>query len=81
MPPTASAAVARTGPAMPGIAGPASVTTANGSTARAAPRNCTAVAATGSRPASSRVCATVNIADTSREASTSTSPAVLAPPP
>jgi hypothetical protein len=73
--------VARIGPAAPGTDGRPSVTAANGSTARAAPRNCTAVAATGSRPASSRVCATVNTADTSSDASTSASPAALAPPP
>jgi hypothetical protein len=58
-----------------------SVTTANGSTASAAPRNCAAVAAMGSRPRSRRVCATVKVADTSSDTSTSASPAVLAPPP
>jgi hypothetical protein len=63
------------------MAGMPSVTAANGSTASAAPRNCTAVAATGSRPRSSRVCATVKAADTSSDTSTSASPAVLAPPP
>jgi hypothetical protein len=73
--------VARTGPAAPGTAGRPSVTAANGSTARAAPRNCTAVAATGSLPTSSRVCATVNMADTSKDTSTNASPAALAPPP
>jgi hypothetical protein len=57
------------------------VTAANGSTANAAPRNCTAVAATGSRPRSSPVCATVNAADTSSDTSTSASPPALAPPP
>jgi len=81
VPPAARAAVARTGPAVPGIAGPASVTAANGSTARAAPRNCTAVIAIGSRPRSSRAWATVNVADSISDASTSASPAVVAPPP
>ena len=81
MPPAARAAVAATGPSAGGAAGMPSVTAANGSTASAAPRNCTAVAAMGSWPRSSRVCATVNVADTSSDASTSASPAVLAPPP
>jgi hypothetical protein len=58
-----------------------SVIAAKGSAARAAPRNCTAVVATGSRPSSSRVCATVNVADTSSDARTSASPVALAPPP
>ncbi len=73
--------MASTGPAAAGTDGRPSVRAANGSTASAAPRNCTAVAATGSLPSSSRVCATVNTADTSRDASTSASPTVLAPPP
>ena len=58
-----------------------SATTENGSTARAAPRNCTAVTATGSRPRSSRSCATVNVADSSSDASTRPSPPTVAPPP
>jgi hypothetical protein len=53
----------------------------NGSAARAAPRNCTAVTATGSRPRSSRTCPTVNVADSSSETSTRPSPAGEAPPP
>jgi hypothetical protein len=73
--------VARAGAAVPGSAGTPSATAANGSTATAAPRNCTAVVATGSRPRSIRDCPTVNVADTSSDASTSASPAVLAPPP
>jgi hypothetical protein len=81
VPPAVSAAVARTGPGPVTAGGIPSVSAATGSTARAAPRNCTAVAATGSWPRSSRVCATVKTADTSSDASTSTSPAVLAPPP
>jgi hypothetical protein len=81
VPPAARAAVARTGPAVTGMAGRASVTAANGSTARAAPRNCTAVIAIGSRPRSSRAWATVNVADSSSDANTSASPAALAPPP
>jgi len=39
------------------------------------------VTATGSRPGSSRPCATVNAADSTSEASTSPSPRTLAPPP
>jgi len=81
VPPAARAAVASTGPAVPGMAGPASLTAASGSTARAAPRNCTAVTAIGSRPRSSRAWATVNVADSSNDARTSASPAALAPPP
>jgi hypothetical protein len=54
---------------------------AKGSTASAAPRNCTAVTATGSRPRSSRTCATVNVADNSTDASTRASPPAVAPPP
>jgi hypothetical protein len=73
--------VASTGPAVTGTAGSGSVNAANGSAASAAPRNCTAVVATGSRPASTRVCATVNAADSSSDTSTSASPVVLAPPP
>jgi hypothetical protein len=53
----------------------------NGSTARAAPRNCTAVTAIGSRSRSSRACATVNVADISSDPSTRASPAAEAPPP
>ena len=72
---------ATTGPSVGGAAGLPSVTAANGSAARAAPRNCTPVVATGSRPFSSRVCATVNVADTTSEATTRASPVALAPPP
>jgi len=55
------------------------VTAATGRTASAAARNCTAVTATGSRPRSSRVCATVNVADVSSDASTRPSPPTVAP--
>ncbi len=54
---------------------------AKGTTARAAPRNWTAVTAIGSRPRSSRTWPTVNVADSSREASTKPSPVSEAPPP
>jgi hypothetical protein len=76
-----SPATASATPALPGVPGSRSVNPANGSTASAAPRNCTAVTATGSRPRSSRPCATVNTADTTSEASTTPSPPTLAPPP
>ena len=73
--------MARTAPGWWGAAGAPSAIAENGSTARAAPRNCTAVTATGSRPRSSRPCATVNVADSSSDASTRPSPAAVAPPP
>ena len=53
-------------PALPGKAGIPSRATATGSMAAAAARNCTAVTATGSRPRSRPVCATVNVADISK---------------
>ena len=81
MPKAARTATAATGPSPGGAAGLPSVSAANGSAARAAPRNCTPVVAIGSRPFSSRVCATVNVADSASDATTSASPAVLAPPP
>jgi hypothetical protein len=69
-------------PAAPaGTGGTPSVSAAIGSAPRAAPRNCVAVTATGSRPASRRPCPTVNAADSSTEASTSPSPRGVAPPP
>jgi hypothetical protein len=52
-----------------------------GSVPSAAPRNCTAVTATGSRPVSRRPWATVTVADSTSEASTRPSPASDAPPP
>jgi hypothetical protein len=81
VPPTARTATAATGPRPGAAAGKPSVTAANGSVARAAPTNCTPVTATGSRPFSSPVCATVNVADSASDATTSASPAMLAPPP
>jgi hypothetical protein len=81
VPPTARAAVARTAPGPCGAAGAPSVSAANGSAASAAPRNCTAVTATGSRPRSSRPWATVNVADSSSDTSTRPSPRAVAPPP
>ncbi len=81
VPPTASATTARTGPGPAGTAGAPSVQTANTSAASVAPRNCTAVTAAGSRPVSSRPCATVTVAEMSSEASTSSSPRSVAPPP
>jgi hypothetical protein len=72
--------VARTAPGPCGAAGmPAAAE--NGSAARAAPRNCTAVTAIGSRPRSRPACATVNVADSSSDRSTRPSPAAEAPPP
>ena len=73
--------MASTAPGSWGAAGAPSASTENGSTARAAPRNCTAVTATGSRPRSRRPCATVNVADSSSDASTRPSPTAVAPPP
>src|ERR1700759_3554634 len=64
-----------------GAGGRPSATPAYTSAARAAPRNCTAVTATGSRPCSSRVWPTVNVAEISSESITSPSPRVEAPPP
>jgi hypothetical protein len=84
VPASASAATASTGPDPMGPAGAAgapSATTVKASAPSAAPRNCTAVTATGSRSASSRPCATVNVADSSTETSTSPSPPTVAPPP
>ncbi len=73
--------MASTAPGAGGAGGAPSVITENGSTARAAPRNCTAVTATGSRPRSRPPWATVNVADSSSDASTRPSPAAVAPPP
>jgi hypothetical protein len=72
---------AATAPGAGGAGGAPSVIIENGSTARAAPRNCTAVTATGSRPRSRPPWATVNVADSSSDASTRPSPAAVAPPP
>jgi hypothetical protein len=81
VPTVASPATASTAPAPPGAAGMPSAVTATGSMASAAPANCTAVTAIGSRPGSSRACATVNPADSSSDASTRASPLGVAPPP
>jgi len=81
VPASASAAVASTGPGRAGIAGAPSAITLKASAPSAAPRNCTAVTATGSRPGSSRAWATVNVADNSSESSTRPSPPRVAPPP
>jgi hypothetical protein len=81
VPASASATTASTGPGRAGTAGAPSATRVKARAPSAAPRNCTAVTATGSRPGSSRACATVNVADSTSEASTSPSPAMLAPPP
>jgi hypothetical protein len=81
VPPAVSATTARTDPGPAGTAGPPSVITLKASAPVAAPRNCTAVTATGSRAGSRRACATVNVADTSSEASTRPSPPSVAPLP
>ena len=81
VPPATSTTTASTGPAPPGAAGAPSEMAATGSAASAAPRNCTAVTATGSRPASRRPWATVTVADKRSDASTRPSPAEVAPPP
>jgi len=80
VPPAVSPIRASAGPADAGAAG-RPLTSAAGTAASAAPRNCTAVTAAGSRPGSSRSWATVNPAETSSEASTSRSPDSAAPPP
>ncbi len=64
-----------------GAGGMPSVSALNGAVARAAPRNCTAVTAIGSRPRSSRVWPTVKTAESSTEPSTMPSPPRSAPPP
>jgi hypothetical protein len=81
VPPIASAAMISNGPGLVGMAGMPSVITATGSTTREAARNCTAVTATGSRPRSSRVCATVKVAEISSDTRTRPSPPTVAPPP
>ncbi len=81
VPAAASAPTARTGPGPAGTRGAPSVITVNTSAATAAARNCTAVTATGSRPVSSRACATVTVAEMSSEISTRPSPPSVAPPP
>jgi hypothetical protein len=81
VPASASAATASTGPGRPGTAGAPSVTTVKASAPSAAPRNCTAVTATGSRPGRSLACATVNVAASTSETSTRPSPRTVAPPP
>ena len=81
VPASASATTASTTPAPAGAAGTPSLTAAIGSEPSVAPRNCTAVTATGSRPASSRPWATVTMADRSSDARTRPSPAMVAPPP
>jgi len=81
VPASARAATASTGPGPAGAPGAPSATTVKASAPSAAPRNCVAVTATGSRPRSSRPCATVNVADSTSDTSTSPSPPTLAPPP
>jgi hypothetical protein len=84
VPASASATAAAAGPAPKGwlgTAGALSATTAKTSAPSAAPRNCTAVTATGSRPGSSRAWATVNVAEMSSEISTRPSPGMVAPAP
>ena len=81
VPPAASATTTSTGPAPCGTGGAPSVRAATGSAPSAAPRNCTAVTATGSRPVSRRPWATVTVADTTSDARTSPSPASVVPPP
>jgi hypothetical protein len=81
VPASASAATASTGPGPDGTVGTPSATAVKAAAPSAAPRNCTAVTAIGSRPGSSRPCATVNVADTTSEASTRPSPRMVASPP
>jgi hypothetical protein len=81
VPATESPRTMSTTPPLLGAAGTPSVRAAMGTTATAAARNWAAVTATGSRPGSSRACATVNDAEQSSDASTKPSPRTVAPPP
>lgn len=81
VPPSASAIVTGRPAPAPARCGIPSVTAATGAAATVAARNCSAVTATGSRPGSSRVCATVNHADSTSDTSTRPSPARVALPP
>ncbi|HUZ22981.1 MAG TPA: zinc-binding dehydrogenase [Streptosporangiaceae bacterium] len=81
VPPSARATVIGRPRAAPATGGSPSVRAATGSTATVAARNCSAVTASGSRPASSRVCATVKAAESSSDTRTSPSPVIVAPPP
>ena len=81
VPPAISATTASRLAACAGADGRLSVSALNGAVTRAAPRNCTAVTAIGSRPRSSRVWPTVNTAESRTDASTMPSPARFAPPP
>jgi hypothetical protein len=64
-----------------GTGGSPSATTAYTNAARAAPRNCTAVTAIGSRSRSTRFWPTVKVADTRTDSTTRPSPIAEAPPP
>jgi hypothetical protein len=81
VPAAARPSTASAGPRLAGAAGSGSVAIAIGSAATVAPTNIMAVSAIGSRPSSSRDCATVTVEDSSSDASTSRSPAADAPPP
>jgi hypothetical protein len=81
VPTTASPSAARAEPALRGAAGMPSEVRATGRTASAAPRNCAAVTAIGSRSRSRLPWATVNPADTSSDARISPSPPAVAPRP
>jgi hypothetical protein len=81
VPPMASAMTTGSPCRAPAAGGIPSVTRATGSVASVAARNCTAVTAMGSRPASRRGWATVNDADSTSDTRTRPSPAMVALPP
>ncbi len=81
VPASDSATSATTGPATDGAGGAPSQTAATGSATSAPAANWTAVTAAGSRPASRRGWATMKVADSATEPSTSRSPGSVAPDP
>jgi hypothetical protein len=81
VPPSASATVTGRPRDAPATGGIPSVSTATGRAATVAARNCRAVTASGSRPSSTRVWATVKEAESSSETRISPSPVIVALPP
>ncbi len=81
VPPAVSAPTTSSAPAECGADGTPSVAAEKIRAASAAPRNCTAVTETGSRPRSVRAWDTVNVDDSSSDTSTRPSPPTVAPPP
>ncbi|HEX5190169.1 MAG TPA: hypothetical protein VFW16_11540 [Streptosporangiaceae bacterium] len=81
VPATASASVARTAGMLAAAVVGRPEHAATGSTPAVAPRNWTAVTATGSRPRSSLGCATISAADSRTDARTMASPSTAPPAP